>query len=497
MPRTRTQDAAFKINGVRPRVYLSRGDTLSASSDMDDVRFAMSRVKNHCSSPFPCFACLSIAWWLILAVVMVDHCECPGWSNSSGPQVARTCRHLRALLGDDYEVARLSVHGVKIGGKVLVIGSRLKKRSAPAGEEEEGEGEEEEEEEDEGEEEDDDFKPEKKSLKRDRKGKQVASEDDDDEDEVAQVCEDEEDAEEEEQEEEEEEKPAKRPRRAVTTATYKQAATAKKAKDATFKPLLAEKWDLEKGRDPTGWHMSEKLDGVRAYWDGETFRSREGNPFYAPAWFTKRMPKDITLDGELFTTRGGFQECVSIVRAHNKPDAWKFSVTYQIFDIPSMGDKPFEERIAYLKDLFGRLRIRWVHVLEHTICKGRPHLFDTLDKVTANKGEGLMLREPGSLYANSRSKTLLKVKRFFDADAIVRGHERGTGKYSNCTGALRVEMLDDNGEPTGTFFKIGTGLTDKQRQNPPKIGTIVIYRFQELSRDGNPRFPAFVGERAD
>ncbi|PWW80206.1 DNA ligase/mRNA capping enzyme [Tuber magnatum] len=243
--------------------------------------------------------------------------------------------------------------------------------------------------------------------------------------------------------------------------------------------------------------MSEKLDGVRAYWDGETFRSREGNPFYAPAWFTKRMPKDITLDGELFTTRGGFQDCVSIVRTQNKPDAWKFSVTYKIFDIPSMGHKPFEERIAYLKDLFGRLRIRWVHVLEHTICEGRPHLFDTLDKVTANKGEGLMLREPGSLYVNSRSKTLLKVKRFFDADAIVRGHERGSGKNSNCTGALRVEMLDDNRDPTGKFFKIGTGLTDKQRQNPPKIGTIVVYRFQELSRDGNPRFPAFVGERAD
>lgn len=222
-------------------------------------------------------------------MVTIDHCECPGWSNSSGPQVARTCRHLRALLGDEYEVARLNVHGVKIGGKVLVIGSRLRKRSAPAAEQEE-----EEEEEDEDDEEDDDFKPEKKSLKRDRKGKQVASEDDDDEDEAAQIAEDEkEDAEEEEQEEEEEEKPAKRPRRAVTTAAGKQAAAAKKAKDATFKPLLAEKWDLEKGRDPTGWHMSEKLDGVRAYWDGETFRSREGNPFYAPAWFTKRMPKDV------------------------------------------------------------------------------------------------------------------------------------------------------------------------------------------------------------
>lgn len=30
--------------------------------------------------------------------------------------------------------------------------------------------------------------------------------------------------------------------------------------------LLADKW--ESGKDPTGWYMSEKLDGVRGYWDG-------------------------------------------------------------------------------------------------------------------------------------------------------------------------------------------------------------------------------------
>lgn len=64
-------------------------------------------------------------------------------------------------------------------------------------------------------------------------------------------------------------------------------------RDSPFKPLLADKWDEEKGKDPTGYLISEKLDGVRAYWNGTAFYSREGNPFYAPAWFTKRMPKDV------------------------------------------------------------------------------------------------------------------------------------------------------------------------------------------------------------
>ncbi|KAI5844391.1 hypothetical protein DFP73DRAFT_477903 [Morchella snyderi] len=270
------------------------------------------------------------------------------------------------------------------------------------------------------------------------------------------------------------------------------------AKDTSFKPLLAEKWDLEKGKEPKGYLISEKLDGVRAYWNGKSFQSREGNPFYAPEWFTKRMPKDICLDGELFTSRGDFQKCVSIVRTQNNPDAWKFSVSYQVFDCPSMGDEPFEDRIAFVRETFRKLRIRWVHVLEHTACTGRKQLLDMLDAVCAKGGEGLMLREPGSLYVNGRSKTLLKVKRFLDADAVVRGHERGTGKNADCTGALRVEMLDaQTGRPTGKLFKIGSGLTDAQRRKPPKIGAKVIYRYQELSNSGTPRFPTFVGVRAD
>ncbi|KAA8910105.1 DNA ligase/mRNA capping enzyme [Sphaerosporella brunnea] len=272
-------------------------------------------------------------------------------------------------------------------------------------------------------------------------------------------------------------------------------------KDASFKPLLAHKWDLETGQDPTNWHMSEKLDGVRAIWHGSkgTFLSREGNPFYAPPWFTKRLPRgNVMLDGELFTERGGFQDCVSIVRTQNRPDRWKFSVTYQVFDCPSMKDSPFEDRYKWLKDTFeGKGKILWVNVVEHEVCKSRKHLFEKLEEVCEQKGEGLMLRQPKSYYVQGRARSLLKVKKFFDADAVVRAHEGGSGKNVGVCGALRVEMLDDNGKPTGKMFKIGTGLSDAQRRKPPKIGAVVIYRYQELSNSGNPRFPSFVGERAD
>jgi DNA ligase-1 len=186
------------------------------------------------------------------------------------------------------------------------------------------------------------------------------------------------------------------------------------------------------------------------------------------------------------------------VRAQNRPDRWKFSVTYQIFDVPSMADAPFEDRLEWLSNKFsGKGAIRWISIVDHEVCTSREHLFERLDEVCDAGGEGLMLREPGSHYVQGRARSLLKVKRFLDADAIVRGHERGSGKNSNCTGALRVEMLDGAGTPTGKMFKIGTGLTDKERVKPPKIGSVVIYRYQELSNSGTPRFPSYVGERAD
>ena len=267
----------------------------------------------------------------------------------------------------------------------------------------------------------------------------------------------------------------------------------------TSNPLLAHKWEPNTGVDIKGWHCSEKLDGVRAIWTGSKFISREGNPFFAPPWFTKRLPRDIVLDGELFTVRGGFQDCVGIVRSQDSHRRWKYSVTYQVFDVPSKGYLPFESRLAFLKDLIeNKLRIKWIQLVPHQRVRDENHVQQLLASVTQQGGEGLMLREPKSTYTHGRSRSLLKVKTFHDADAIVRGYTPGTGKHVNVTGALVCEMLDPKtGKANGKTFKVGTGLTDLQRKNPPKIGAVIIYKYQELSNSGNPRFPSYVGERAD
>ena len=75
--------------------------------------------------------------------------------------------------------------------------------------------------------------------------------------------------------------------------------------------LLAQSWD--NFVDPTGWLLSEKLDGVRAFFDGRQFLSRQGNLFHAPDWFRTGLP-DVPLNGELWLGRKKFQRTVSIVR---------------------------------------------------------------------------------------------------------------------------------------------------------------------------------------
>ncbi len=246
--------------------------------------------------------------------------------------------------------------------------------------------------------------------------------------------------------------------------------------------LLAHSWDpRDPTHDPTDWWWSEKLDGVRAWWDGETFLSRRGNRFVAPDWFTRGLP-DQPLDGELFGGRKQFQRTVSIARRVDAGDAWK-QLEFVVFDAPEH-DGPFEERLEAARGLLDGHR--WARVLEHQRCGGVEDLERRLRGVEALGGEGVMLRKPGSAYAAGRSFTLLKVKTFHDAEATVVGHLPGTGRHSGRLGALEVELVD------GTRFKVGTGFKDAERDDPPPVGSVITFRYQELTRDGVPRFPSFL-----
>jgi DNA ligase-1 len=270
------------------------------------------------------------------------------------------------------------------------------------------------------------------------------------------------------------------------TSAKRSGGSAAVKKDTAPPVLLAHKWEL--AHDPTGWWMSEKLDGIRAYWDGETFVSRLGNMFLAPAWFTADLPAD-TLDGELWVGRKLFQKTTSIVRSGAAGQDWKH-VTYVVFDAPNaLGG--FEERGAHARAVLTRAGAPHARWLDHARCDGIAHLQEELARVEALGGEGLMLRRPGSPYEIGRSSSLLKVKTFHDAEARVVGHAPGTGKHGGRLGALICEL------PGGVRFNVGTGFSDAEREAPPPIDAVITFRYQELSGDGVPRFPSYVGERID
>lgn len=260
------------------------------------------------------------------------------------------------------------------------------------------------------------------------------------------------------------------------------AQTTKSASKADAPPLLlAHSWANDAELD--GWWMSEKLDGVRAYWDGRQFLSRQGNKLHAPDWFVASLPGQ-PLDGELWLARKAFQRTVSIVRRQDQSDHWK-EITFVTFDAPAV-EGGFESRLEFLQATFAERQPEYARVLQHDRCRGLEHLREELARVESLGGEGLMLREPGSAYEAGRSTTLLKVKSFHDAEARVVDHVAGKGRHKGRLGALAVEL------PDGTAFSVGTGFSDAQRGSPPPIGSVITFRYQELTDGGVPRFPSFV-----
>ncbi len=243
--------------------------------------------------------------------------------------------------------------------------------------------------------------------------------------------------------------------------------------------------------------VSEKYDGVRGFWDGEKLLTRGGETVNAPAWFTAGWPT-VALDGELWAGRGQFSKAVSTARQQNTNPAseaeWR-GMRFMVFDLPAHGG-PFTDRIAPLQKMVARIGQPWVQAVVQTRVTDHAALQSMLKKTVKLGGEGLMLHRGDAVYKGVRSDDLLKVKTHEDAEARVIGHVAGRGKYAGQLGALLVELPASDGQPAQRF-KLGTGFSDAQRQNPPAIGAMVTYRFRGLNDSGIPRFASFMRERSD
>jgi len=263
----------------------------------------------------------------------------------------------------------------------------------------------------------------------------------------------------------------------------------------TFSVMLANKYT---GNDPTGYFMSEKLDGYRALFyngpNGGEFFSRNNKPFIAPQWFldniSQKLPQGILLDGELYTKRGDF-EGMGVVRKKTPVDSEWRKITYMVFDLPLVR-KQFKERYNILKDILQN--VPHVKLVEHIEIKTQKQ-FEKLHKELVDNGaEGTMLRHPDSYYENKRSNMLLKVKDFLDDEAVVEGMEFGDGRNSNVMGHLIVKWAPHANKAYKGTFDVGSGFTDEHRKNWKtlfKKGTIITVKYFEIQKSGKPRFPIF------
>ena len=241
---------------------------------------------------------------------------------------------------------------------------------------------------------------------------------------------------------------------------------------------------VERGQSEVSQYLvSEKLDGVRAFWDGQSLRTRQGNVINAPAWFTQGFPAQ-PLDGELWVGRGQFERVSATVRRRVPDEAEWREVRYQVFELPHAAGT-FRERAQALQSLVAAVAVPWLQTVEQFEVSSRAALDRKLDEITHAGGEGLMLHRADSPYLTGRSDVLLKMKRWNDAEATVVGHRPGKGKFAGMLGALQMRTAD------GTEFLLGTGLDEALRRNPPSVGTLVTYRYREVTAQGRPRFASF------
>jgi DNA ligase-1 len=242
----------------------------------------------------------------------------------------------------------------------------------------------------------------------------------------------------------------------------------------------------EPGMDIDGWYMSEKLDGVRAYWNGRRLLSRQGNPFAAPEWFTAKLPP-FELDGELWIARQRFEEVNSITSRKQPHPGWR-RLSYNIFEVPG-APGGLDTRLDRLRQYLSAHPVPHVRIIPQTLCRNTGHLQARMNSVVAAGGEGLVLRNPSTPYETGRSRNALKVKPFDDMEGRVVGYRPGKGKYNGMTGALWVELED------GRRFYIGTGLSDADRAHPPAVGSLITFRYRGFTPTGLPRFASFLRVR--
>ena len=219
----------------------------------------------------------------------------------------------------------------------------------------------------------------------------------------------------------------------------------------------------------TGWVMSEKLDGIRGYWDGEALYTKKGKKLSPPKGFTSGFPP-FALDGELWTKRGDFETIQSRVMQHSGD--WE-SIGYYIFEAPdTKGD--FSARMNRAAQWFASHPNPNIRIITQHVCKSPQHLNEFLDEVIAKGGEGVMVKDPTSGYVPGRSAAILKVKKAHDMEGtVVAVHLNKIGKAMK---SLTLKLPNGVLFTSATGSLIGKGKTRRQKARSSHSNTTASHK---------------------
>lgn len=270
----------------------------------------------------------------------------------------------------------------------------------------------------------------------------------------------------------------------------------------TFSVALADKYEPKHVKWEDEWYVSRKLDGVRciAIVDAvgnTTFYTRAGKVID-----TLRVVSDgisvlevtnTVFDGELcLVDEDGVENFQDVMKQLNKKDHTIPNPSYKIFDCLSLAEfntgasfSNFSKRYNHLRVLMRDNTCPCLSVLAMEKIRDDDHFAEWTKKAEDYGWEGLILRK-NTTYKGKRSKDLLKVKKFFDAEYEVEGYENGPFRYvkdgAECEETMLSAVFISH---KGNTVKIGSGWTIEQRQHyykyPEELmgATIGVNYFEE------------------
>lgn len=160
----------------------------------------------------------------------------------------------------------------------------------------------------------------------------------------------------------------------------------------------------------------------------------------------------------------------------------------------------YADRYDYMQHCFKQLRpTKHIHLVDSWVVFSFAALMAWAESIWYRGGEGVVYRDFFAGYmAGKRNSTMVKIKKAVSFDLKVIAVKEGTGKYKGSTGYLICQ------DRKGKKVKVGSGLTDEQRQTwwspwgyDEIVGKIVQIDAMAVSSKGILREPRFKGIRHD